>query len=52
MRRAPNDDVLVIGGDQRVDLLPPEVRAERRAQQHRRRLTRGVTGGARSAIVR
>jgi hypothetical protein len=46
MRRAPNDGVLVIGGDRRVDLLPPEVRIERRGQRQRRRLTLGVTGVA------
>ncbi|WP_105033360.1 hypothetical protein [Cryobacterium aureum] len=46
MRRRTKDDVLVIGGDQRVDLLPPEVRAERRGQQQRRRLTIGVVGVA------
>lgn len=44
MRRSPKDDRLVIGGDQRVDLLPPEVRSERRGQQQRRRLTLGVIG--------
>ncbi|TFD06669.1 MULTISPECIES: hypothetical protein [unclassified Cryobacterium] len=46
MRRHAKDDLLVIGGDQRVDLLPPEVRAERRGQQQRRRLTVGVVGVA------
>ena len=44
MRRPPNADVLVIGGDRRVDLLPPEVRIERSGQRQRRRLALGVTG--------
>jgi hypothetical protein len=46
MKRAAKDDVLVIGGDHRLNLLPPEVRAERRGQQQRRRLTFGVIGVA------
>lgn len=46
MRRSLKEDALVIGGDQRLDLLPPEVRAERRGQQQRRRLTAGVIGVA------
>ncbi|SEM89000.1 MULTISPECIES: hypothetical protein [Cryobacterium] len=46
MNRRAKDDELVIGGDQRLDLLPPEVRAERRAQRQRRRLSLGVVGVA------
>jgi len=44
MRRSTKHETLVIGGNQRLDLLPPEVRAERRGQKQRRRLTAGVVG--------
>jgi len=44
MSRPSAADRLVIGGDQRVNLLPPEVRAERRSQRQRRRLVLAVTG--------
>ncbi|MDJ0347761.1 hypothetical protein [Cryobacterium sp. PH29-G1] len=44
MKRSAQHETLVIGGDQRLDLLPPEVRAERRGQKYRRRLTFGVIG--------
>ena len=43
MRKRAIDDVLFISGHRRVDLLPPEVRTERRGQRQRRRLTLGVT---------
>jgi hypothetical protein len=43
MRHAANDS-LVIGGEARVDLLPPEIRGERRDRRRRRRLGFGVVG--------
>lgn len=42
MSRAGAADDLVIGGEPRVHLLPPEVRQQRRAKAARRRLTLGV----------
>jgi uncharacterized protein YcfL len=44
MSRAVKDVALVIGGEPRVDLLPPEVREERRGKAMRRRLGLGVVG--------
>lgn len=41
--KASADD-LILGGPPRVDLLPPEVRARRRARAHRRSLLLGVAG--------
>jgi Tfp pilus assembly protein PilN len=38
MSRAPEGDALVIGGEPRVDLLPPEVRSRKKARRARRRL--------------
>ncbi|TFD55426.1 hypothetical protein E3T55_01045 [Cryobacterium frigoriphilum] len=43
MKRAATDS-LVVGGEPRVDLLPPEIRAERRERLRRRRLGIGVIG--------
>lgn len=43
MKRAATD-ALVVGGEPRVDLLPPEIRAERRDRIRRRRLGLGVIG--------
>ncbi len=44
MIRAAKNDVLVMGGEPRVDLLPPEVHKERAARVVRRRLGLGVVG--------
>ncbi|MFT2815224.1 hypothetical protein [Leifsonia sp. A12D58] len=44
MSRLKKSDSLVIGGEPRVDLLPPEVRSERKAKVVRRRLGVGVIG--------
>jgi Tfp pilus assembly protein PilN len=44
MSRAGTNDALVIGGEPRVNLLPPEVRRERAATTLRRRLGIGVVG--------
>ncbi|MGO4104371.1 hypothetical protein AB4Y63_10500 [Leifsonia sp. YAF41] len=44
MSRQSKSDILVIGGEPRVDLLPPEVRKERQARVVRRRLGLGVIG--------
>ncbi|MFC5928112.1 hypothetical protein D6T64_10415 [Cryobacterium melibiosiphilum] len=43
MKQTANDS-LVVGGEPRVDLLPPEIRAERRDRLRRRRLGFGVIG--------
>lgn len=42
--RPSTHDFLVVGGEPRIDLLPPEIRAERRDRQRRRRLSVGVIG--------
>jgi hypothetical protein len=39
-------DALIVGGEPRVDLLPPEIRVERRDRRRRRRLGVGVIGVA------
>jgi len=44
MSREVNKETLVIGGEPRVDLLPNEVRKERKAKVVRRRLGLGVVG--------
>lgn len=44
MSRLKKSDSLVIGGEPRVDLLPPEVRSERKAKVVRRRLGVAVIG--------
>ena len=44
MIRSTTSDVLTIGGEPRVDLLPPEVREERKARIVRRRLGLGIAG--------
>lgn len=44
MSRQSKSDILIIGGEPRVDLLPPEVRKERQARVVRRRLGLGVIG--------
>lgn len=44
MSRAEARDELLIGGEPRVDLLPPEVRAQGSAKQTRRYLALGVVG--------
>ncbi|HCG01222.1 MAG TPA: hypothetical protein DEV93_11835 [Chloroflexi bacterium] len=46
-----NKETLVIGGEPRVDLLPPEVRKERQAKATRRRLGLGVVGLLLIAVV-
>lgn len=42
MSRQPKSDILIIGGEPRVDLLPQEVRKERKAKVTRRRLGASV----------
>ena len=42
MSRQSNADLLNIGGEARVDLLPPEIRNDRRAKVTRRRLGLGI----------
>lgn len=44
MSPARRAEILVIGGEPRVDLLPPEVRKERNAKVTRRRLALGIAG--------
>ncbi|MGO4691325.1 hypothetical protein [Glaciibacter sp. 2TAF33] len=44
MSKTVKDDTLVVGGEPRVDLLPLEVRKERKAKVMRRRLGLGVVG--------
>lgn len=44
MSRDTGADTLAVGGYPRVDLLPPEVRRERRAKARRRHLGLGVVG--------
>jgi hypothetical protein len=44
MSASTKDEAVVIGGEPRVDLLPPEVRKERKAKVMRRRLGLGVVG--------
>lgn len=47
----PNRGIIAIGGLPRVDLLPPEVRAERRAAVHVRRAWTAVAGLAILVVV-
>ncbi|GAA3895813.1 hypothetical protein GCM10022381_41660 [Leifsonia kafniensis] len=44
MSRTTKADILIVGGEPRVDLLPPEVREERKARVVRRRLGLSVAG--------
>lgn len=44
MSRATSGEMLTIGGEPRVDLLPPEVQKERKGKVTRRRLGLGVIG--------
>jgi hypothetical protein len=44
VKRQGKSENLIIGGDPRIDLLPPEVRSERRAKNVRRRLGLCVIG--------
>jgi glycerate-2-kinase len=51
MSRLKSTDSLIVGGEPRVDLLPPEVRAERRAKRMRRSLAYGVLGLAVVVVI-
>jgi glycerate-2-kinase len=51
MSRLKSIDSLIVGGEPRVDLLPPEVRAERRAKRMRRSLAYGVLGLAVVVVI-
>ena len=51
MNRAAKNEPLVMGGEPRVDLLPPEVHTERAAKVMRRRLGLGVIGVVLATLV-
>jgi hypothetical protein len=49
LKQAPS--ALIVGGEPRVDLLPPEVKAERKARRTRRALAYAVAGVAALVVI-